>query len=500
MTARKSRRTSAASSGVANPRCEDQSHLDPLRAGLRPHPILCFTVRHQDPAQRAGSASVRRDSRVLVSPVARTDRQTAMVGGDPAWLRTRHALALAEVRDQKTCLIVLAEAEHALGHGEPGSDPAWMHAFDHERLTAARGDCLLRQDQPEGAERAYREALDDLGMAVRGTAPSFWRGSRPPFSGNAALTTHARWPGSPWTFSATNRRSASPGSADCVGISITGPMIRLLSPWTSALPSPDSALAADHPISAEQVVAARRSVDALTVRGGAAYWLEKRPEWGRTVLRRRPISEDVDAPVAVTPDWFDVGSRVHEYGGGAYWVADDGTVFAVHDDDQRIYRLDPDGTVAAVTPETGSPPMHRFADLRTLPGGQLVCVRERHELGRPGAQRARRTSDRGLPPAEDRGKRQGLLLVPPPRPRRQAVGVHLLGPPTDALERHRIVACRPHPRRFPGTRVACGGWNDGVAVPTRMEPGRAAIRGVRPHRLVEPLPGLRARAGPGVAA
>jgi hypothetical protein len=153
----------------------------------------------------------------------------------------------------------------------------------------------------------------------------------------------------------------------------------VLSPWTSVLPSPDFTLDADGPLSAEQVVAARRSVDALTVRAGVAYWLEKRPEWGRTVLLRRPLSEDSDGPVPVTPEWFDVGSRVHEYGGGAYWVADDGTVFAVHDNDQRIYRLDPDGLVSAVTPETGSPPAHRFADLRALPGGWLVCVRERHE-------------------------------------------------------------------------------------------------------------------------
>jgi dipeptidyl aminopeptidase/acylaminoacyl peptidase len=145
------------------------------------------------------------------------------------------------------------------------------------------------------------------------------------------------------------------------------------------LPSPDLTLAANDPISAEQAVAARRSVDALTVRAGMAYWLEKRPEWGRTVLLRRPLGEDPDGPVPVTPDWFDVGSKVHEYGGGAYWVADDGTVFAVHDEDQRIYRLDPDGNVAPVTPATGAPPAHRFADLRALPGGWLACVRERHE-------------------------------------------------------------------------------------------------------------------------
>jgi tetratricopeptide (TPR) repeat protein len=66
------------------------------------------------------------------------------------------------VRDEKACLIVLAKAEEALGRGGLGLDPAWMYAFDHERLTAARGDCLLRLDQPEDAERAYREALDNL--------------------------------------------------------------------------------------------------------------------------------------------------------------------------------------------------------------------------------------------------------------------------------------------------------------------------------------------------
>jgi pimeloyl-ACP methyl ester carboxylesterase len=40
------------------------------------------------------------------------------------------------------------------------------------------------------------------------------------------------------------------------------------------LPSPDLTLAANDPIPAEQVVAAHRSVDALTVRAGTAYWLE----------------------------------------------------------------------------------------------------------------------------------------------------------------------------------------------------------------------------------
>jgi tetratricopeptide (TPR) repeat protein len=103
-----------------------------------------------------------REALTLASQAAATTG-AGRIGRVPAWLRTRHALALAEVRDEKACLIVLAKAEEALGHGGHGSDPAWMYAFDHERLTAARGDCMLRLDQPESAERAYREALDDLG-------------------------------------------------------------------------------------------------------------------------------------------------------------------------------------------------------------------------------------------------------------------------------------------------------------------------------------------------
>ena len=48
---------------------------------------------------------------------------------------------------------------------------------------------------------------------------------------------------------------------------------------------------------------------------GVAYWLEARPaEGGRGVLvRGGPWS----SPVDVTPEGFNVRTRVHEYGGGA---------------------------------------------------------------------------------------------------------------------------------------------------------------------------------------
>ena len=76
---------------------------------------------------------------------------------------------------------------------------------------------------------------------------------------------------------------------------------------------------------------------------GSAWWLERRPqESGRTALVRD--GEDV------TPPEFNVRTRVHEYGGGA-WLLHGDTVFFSHFDDQRLYRLDPGGAPFPITPE-----------------------------------------------------------------------------------------------------------------------------------------------------
>ena len=45
-------------------------------------------------------------------------------------------------------------------------------------------------------------------------------------------------------------------------------------------------------------------------------------------------------PVDVLPAEFSARTRVHEYGGGAWWVHD-GTLFFTNWADQRIYRVDP---------------------------------------------------------------------------------------------------------------------------------------------------------------
>jgi dipeptidyl aminopeptidase/acylaminoacyl peptidase len=65
---------------------------------------------------------------------------------------------------------------------------------------------------------------------------------------------------------------------------------------------------------------------ALAVDGADLYWLESRPaEAGRNCLcRRRPNGGIAD----VTPQPIDVGSRVHEYGGGAYAVRGGRVIFS----------------------------------------------------------------------------------------------------------------------------------------------------------------------------
>lgn len=114
---------------------------------------------------------------------------------------------------------------------------------------------------------------------------------------------------------------------------------------------------------------------------GSAFWIEGRAaEGGRVVLVERPsggVARDW------TPPGFSVRSRVHEYGGGEYWLSTgtDGATVAWFVDftTQRVFRQDgPTSTPVPVTPELG--PSHRYADGSVVGGGEwIVAVRERHE-------------------------------------------------------------------------------------------------------------------------
>ena len=127
------------------------------------------------------------------------------------------------------------------------------------------------------------------------------------------------------------------------------------------------------PIRIDDVLAESIRLNDPWVDGDDVYWLEGRPsEAGRTVLVRRAADGTTQD---LTPPPFDVRSRVHEYGGGAYVVAG-GTVVFSNRLDGRLYRLDPgvDDPVA-ITPEGP----FRYADLRLdATRRRFVAVREEH--------------------------------------------------------------------------------------------------------------------------
>jgi dipeptidyl aminopeptidase/acylaminoacyl peptidase len=133
------------------------------------------------------------------------------------------------------------------------------------------------------------------------------------------------------------------------------------------------------PIEAEQVARQATAYDAVHTSGEAVYWLETRPSQdGRAVVVR--WTDDAGAADAV-PAGFDVGSRVHEYGGGAYLPAGR-TLFACSQGDQRLYRIDGQRDPVPITPEPPTQASLRYADLRLVSSGALlVCVRERHQDG-----------------------------------------------------------------------------------------------------------------------
>ncbi|MCA9973555.1 MAG: S9 family peptidase [Anaerolineales bacterium] len=128
------------------------------------------------------------------------------------------------------------------------------------------------------------------------------------------------------------------------------------------------------PITSELIVAESIPLGGVQLDGDDVYWLEGRPrEGGRYVVVRLAGGRRE----ALTPAPFNVRTRVHEYGGGAFCVHDGGVIFANYAD-QRLYRQRPGEAPEAVTP----PGPYRYADGVMLGDGRFLCVREDH--GQPG--------------------------------------------------------------------------------------------------------------------
>jgi len=116
---------------------------------------------------------------------------------------------------------------------------------------------------------------------------------------------------------------------------------------------------------------------------GALYWLEARAEErGRQVLMRRGSD---GREQCLTPNPYNIRSRVHEYGGKCFVLFADSVIFC-HFDDQRLYRqaLDPDASPEALTPARNADgSTSRFADLIVnLDQTWIIGVVEREYDGR----------------------------------------------------------------------------------------------------------------------
>lgn len=126
------------------------------------------------------------------------------------------------------------------------------------------------------------------------------------------------------------------------------------------------------PITTALIVSGAVGLGQIALDGDEVYWVEMRPsEGGRMVIVRRKANSVTDD---VAPPPYSARTRVHEYGGAAFLVSG-GVVFFSNFTDQRMYRQEPGGEPAPITPEVP----FRYADgVFDAKRGRIICVREDH--------------------------------------------------------------------------------------------------------------------------
>ncbi len=130
------------------------------------------------------------------------------------------------------------------------------------------------------------------------------------------------------------------------------------------------------PITSELVVRSARLPNGLCVDDADIWWSEGRPEEAGRVAVLRRDADGVVTEVLAGP--WSARTAVHEYGGGAWWVAD-GVLWFADWATQRLHRLAADGEPVALTPEPAVARGLRYADGRlSADGTTLLCVQEEH--------------------------------------------------------------------------------------------------------------------------
>ena len=126
------------------------------------------------------------------------------------------------------------------------------------------------------------------------------------------------------------------------------------------------------PITSDLIVGGSVGLSQPKFDGDDIYWIEMRPtEAGRNVIVRH---DTAGIQTDMTPAPFNARTRVHEYGGGDYLVADS-VIYFSNFVDQRVYRQDGPAVPRAITPAADV----RYADFcMDQTRGRLICVREDH--------------------------------------------------------------------------------------------------------------------------
>lgn len=126
------------------------------------------------------------------------------------------------------------------------------------------------------------------------------------------------------------------------------------------------------PITSDLIVQGAVGLSSVCLDGDDIYWLESRPsEGGRNVIVRRTSDGKNND---ITPAYFSVRTRVHEYGGGAY-IVNNKTVYFSNFVDQCVYQQKFNESPKLLT----VPSPRRYADFcLDKKRNKLICVCEDH--------------------------------------------------------------------------------------------------------------------------